>query len=522
MSFAITSLPNVEFALQALAQPPEAADPGPLVEPPTAPSEPSQPAIEPPVERPSISEEELDRLIDERLRERGLIDEQGKPTPPPTPPTPEPALAPPPPEPPAPAVDERFAPRREAFMWGDFSWMPANHAPNEAPLKWGPFTGEIRVDAVYHYSLRNPKDNTISGSSEVFRHNELQLTQIGFGGNFFYKNVHARLMTQFGMYSQTTPRNDASYERGNWRLDNAYRYISEAYAGYHIPVLYGINIQAGIFMSYVGLWSYYNSDNWTYQPSYVSSNTPWFFNGARIQFFPTKKLKLEAWLVNGWQSYAKFNDAPGVGLQIAWRPREWLAFVGNQYYGTDTLGVPDRRRLHTDDSVMVRYFDRPNGAFSKGALSLTLDAGCEHGGGVTCSDQYFLGFMAYNRLWFWKNKLAFTAGGGAITNPGRYLVLIPPINGATSFSGTPYFPASPGTKYQAWDAQATLDFMPTTFVTFRLEYNHRAANTPYFSGRGGVTPPGGNQGPAGSLVENWTPDLVRTEDRFSLAMMVRY
>jgi len=33
-------------------------------------------------------------------------------------------------------------------------------------------------------------------------------------------------------------------------------------------------------------------DNWAYQPSYVSS-TPWFFNGLRIQWFPTDKLKIE-------------------------------------------------------------------------------------------------------------------------------------------------------------------------------------------------------------------------------------
>ena len=82
----------------------------------------------------------------------------------------------------------------------------------------------------------------------------------------------------------------------------------------------GINIQAGIFMSYVGLWSYYNFDNWTYQPSYVSSNTPWFFNGMRVQIFPSDKLKIEPWLVNGWQSYGKFNEAPGVGMQLLWKP----------------------------------------------------------------------------------------------------------------------------------------------------------------------------------------------------------
>ncbi|APR79936.1 outer membrane protein [Minicystis rosea] len=415
------------------------------------------------------------------------------------------------------------------FAFGDLSWAPGNKAPSESPLKWGPFTGELRVDTVYHYSFNQPKDNTISGSSEVFRHNEVQLTQLGIGGDFYYKGVQARLMTQFGMYSTTTPRNDASPGRGQWQLDNALRYISEAYGGYHFDVLNGINIQAGIFMSYVGLWSYYNFDNWTYQPSYVSSNTPWFFNGVRAQIFVSDRLKLEPWLVNGWQAYGKFNQAPGVGLQIKWAPNDAVMLVGNQYFGTDTLGVPGRKRLHTDDSVMVRYHNNPGGAFSKAAASLTIDAGCEFGDGVPengvpavdCKSQYFLGFMAYTRLWFAGDKLATTIGGGAITNPGRYLVLIPPINGATAYSGTPYFTANPKDPYKAWDMQVAADYMPREFVTFRLEFNHRAANVPYFSGPGGVTPPGGNQGTPGSLVPGWKPDLVKDENRLTVAMMVR-
>ena len=52
--------------------------------------------------------------------------------------------------------------------------------------------------------------------------------------------------------------------------------------------------------------------------------------------------------------------------------------------------------------------------------------------------------MLYNRLWLANDILGLTVGGGAIKNPGRYLVLIPPINGATAFSGTPYFTALPG------------------------------------------------------------------------------
>ena len=108
-----------------------------------------------------------------------------------------------------------------------------------------------------------------------------------------------------------------------------------------------------------------------------------------------------------------------------------------------------------------------------------------------------------------------------MSNPGRYLVLMPPINGATAFSGTPYFTQSPGDKFKAWDASATLDYMPEETVTFRFEFNHRAADVPYFAGPGGVTPPGGNTGAPGSVVGGFTPDLRKTEDRITLALLVK-
>jgi hypothetical protein len=416
------------------------------------------------------------------------------------------------------------------FAFADFTWLNGNARTKEPAFDSKFFTPEIRADIDYVYDFNHPSDDTIGGSSEVFRANEFQVTQLGVGGDFHYDNVQARVMTQFGMYSQTTPRNDASPARGQWNLADAYRYLSEAYGGYHINKMHGINVQAGIFMSYVGLFSYYNFDNWAYQPSYVSSNTPWFFNGMRVQFFPTDKLKIEPWLVNGWQSYGRFNHRPGVGGQILWRPNGKWSILGNQYaLGRDVLGVTGRTRWHTDDSIEYKYYDNPENFIDKAAFSLTGDAGCESGGGVSCfgngkngPKQSFLGYMIYNRLWFHKDLYALTLGGGAINNPGRYLVLLPPINGATAFSGTPYFTENPGDPYKAWDASATVDYMPSQYITFRWEYNHRAANVPYFSGSGGITPPGGNQGTPGSFVSGFTPDLRKRENRLNLALLVKF
>jgi len=174
------------------------------------------------------------------------------------------------------------------FSDADWTWLqgvPHNH---DDPLATKHFDPEIRVDTNYNLDFNHPEDDTISGSSEVFRSQEFQVEQLGLGGDFYLSNVHGRFMTQFGEYSVTTPRNDASVSRGGWNLDNAYRYIAEMYGGYHINHMHGVNIDAGIFMSYIGLYGYYNFDNWSYQPSFVSSNTPWFSPGCASSSSPRR------------------------------------------------------------------------------------------------------------------------------------------------------------------------------------------------------------------------------------------
>jgi hypothetical protein len=417
----------------------------------------------------------------------------------------------------------------QPFDFADFTWLNGNSREHVNPFDSKYFTPELRLDVNYVYDQNHPADHTLDGTAEFGRTNEFQVQQIGVGGDLHYEHVRGRVMTQFGMYSQLSPRNDASPSRGQWNLGNAYQYISEANGGYHWDALHGVNLDAGIFMSYIGLFSYYNADNWAYQPSYVSANTPWFFNGMRLQLFPTDRWKSELWLVNGWQSYGMYNNMPGLGTQQLWRPTGYISVLSNDYWGADTLGNPARQRYHTDDSIEIKYYDAPNRPVDKAAFSLTVDAGCEDGGGASCfrsspskgPQQDFLGFMLYNRTWFDHDHFALTAGGGAITNPGRYLVLTPPINGATAAAESPYFTQNPGDQFKAWDATITFDYMPDDWVTWRFELNHRAADSPYFVGPGGITPAGGNEGPAGSGVAGFTPDLVKAENRINLALLIK-
>jgi hypothetical protein len=455
-----------------------------------------------------------------------------------------------------PAVDNQTP-----FADWDWTWLNGNPRNKDTAFDSKFFTPEIRADLTYTYDFNKPSDDSMGGSSELFRANEIQLEQLGIGGDFHWDNVRARFMTQFGEYSEATIRNDGSYNKGQWNLNDADRYLSEAYGGYHVNWMHGMNIDAGIFMSYVGLFSYYNYDNWAYQPSYVSSNTPWFFQGIRIQVFPTHHLKIEPWIINGWQSYASANTRKGLGGQIKYTPYSWLNIISNNYgLGHDDLYIPNRSRIHTDNSIEVKYYDHPDKGIDKMAVSVTGDAGCEFGGGVSCytdkaggPKQSFIGYMVYNRMWFHHDMYGLTIGGGQINNPGRYLVLVPPINGETAGSAainSPYFTFNPGDPFKAWDTSVTFDYMPKQWITFRFEGDYRHANVPYWSGAGGVTPPpflggapGTNNGvptqyacmdgtasgqtsPVAGMCANnggvWYPDLRKDEVLFDIDLMVKF
>jgi hypothetical protein len=148
-------------------------------------------------------------------------------------------------------------------------------------------------------------------------------------------------------------------------------------------------------------------------------------------------------------------------------------------------------------------------------------------------------------VWFDHDRYALTLGGGFMSNPGRYLTLLPPINGADAVSGSPYFTENPGQTANMWDTTLNLQYMPKEWITFWTEFGYRHSNVPYFSGPGGVTPPGGNNGsPASYVCSNgatastnslqqaqtncggegnvWFPDLQKTQMSWSAGILVKF
>jgi hypothetical protein len=63
--------------------------------------------------------------------------------------------------------------KAEPFAFADFTWLNGNARTKELPLDTKFFTPEIRAEVDHIYDFRHPKDDTIGGSSEVFRANEV-------------------------------------------------------------------------------------------------------------------------------------------------------------------------------------------------------------------------------------------------------------------------------------------------------------------------------------------------------------
>jgi Putative beta-barrel porin-2, OmpL-like. bbp2 len=392
------------------------------------------------------------------------------------------------------------------FAWGDFTWLNGQSRQKDFPLKafGDAVTLSLYLDFNYAYSANHPRDNTITSTASVPRHNEIGINLVSIGFDWNYKNIIGRISLQWGEMLGVVQDLDGTAARGRSLAIHNLRYIREAVAGYHFDVGSGLNLEGGIFMSYIGLESYLLAENWNYQRSLICEHTPFYFHGIRAQYYPSDRVKIEPWLMNGWQSYGKWNQAPSAGMATRWSPSEAVTLIGNVYVGTDTKGHDDRIRFHHDDSILVRYYDAPKSQlFSKGAVSLNTHVGFEAGGAGLPGPggAHVFGSSLVHRAWFLRDHLAFALRGEVFSNPSRYLTQYPP----------PDFPTGPGVKaLQVWGVTGTFDVMPSDFFALRLEGSYRRANAPYFAGPGGTTSPDGFQAAPGTAT-GFVPDVVNDQ-----------
>lgn len=408
-------------------------------------------------------------------------------------------------------------------------WINGQNRQNDFPLQLKDKNGEtvvtgvVYLDGYFNYNFNQPKDNTQTISAVTGRTNEFSIALASIGLETNYKNTIGRLWLQTGSMLHIIQETDGSVNRGRNTGTGNLKFIREAAAGYHFDINHGLNFEMGIFMSYIGLESYITQENWSYQRSMVCDFTPFYFQGARVQYFPTKNYRTELWLLNGWQTYNSWSKSPGIGNSNYYRPHENIQLVANFYLGRDSRNpdgsLSDVVRFHHDNSVVYRFYRPKNKkqGISQAAFSLNNHYGFQNGSGVSRKSNFMAGSSLAHRIWWNDNRLALTTRADYVTNPGSYLAFTPAQT--TTTPNNYEIAMTNGEKLRLFQTSATFDWMPNDFVTFRLEYNYRKSNVPYFAARGGTTSPTGFAD--APVPDNWTADLKKEEHRLIFAINFR-
>jgi hypothetical protein len=179
------------------------------------------------------------------------------------------------------------------------------------------------ADTYYSYNLNSLPTRNRPYTTQPLYNEELALNLAYVEIKIDSPNLRGRFALQHG---SSVISNYASEPELFWR------YIQEANAGYQIGE--GLWIDAGIFLSHIGLESWISRDNWTYTRSLIADYSPYYQTGAKLAYEVSKEMSLSLHLINGWQNISDDRN-PAFGSQISYNPTCTTQITYNTFLGNE-------------------------------------------------------------------------------------------------------------------------------------------------------------------------------------------
>ncbi len=218
--------------------------------------------------------------------------------------------------------------------------VAAPRPPSAAPRTWvvGAF-----IDAGYVYDSNLPDNHVNRGIATAPRTGEFTVPLAA--GYLRHDASEAEpwsleLALQFGPAAtalvavEPEPGGDASQFAGI----EVWQHIGRANVGGRIPKA-GTEIAAGVFGTPIGYWSFWPKDNWLYSTPWHLNAVPYVLMGGRILQPIGKHVQLQAWIVNGYQTYADVNKAPSYMLGGIITPISSLQIGHFDYFGPEDADI---------------------------------------------------------------------------------------------------------------------------------------------------------------------------------------
>ena len=218
------------------------------------------------------------------------------------------------------------------------------------------------VGVYFGYDFNNPASLTRPGFvySENL-HNQIAVNIALLGARYASPGVRGTFAIQTGTYP------DVNYGAEPQIFKNIY----EAWGG--VKVARYLWLDAGIFLSHIGLEGPLSRDDLTLTRSIMADNSPYYEAGAKLTYDRGGKWLVTGLLINGWQVIRDRNQNFGLGWQVQYRPTARLLLNSSTYFGEGRNRPDSLAQLHRYfHDFYLTYDPSP-----KWKIAAALDAGWE-------------------------------------------------------------------------------------------------------------------------------------------------
>lgn len=338
---------------------------------------------------------------------------------------------------------------------------PADGAAREAE----PFTIGGWVEAYYGFNFNEPSNGVTDLRGFDNRHNTFNLSNVVLDAQWDWEGVNGRITLQWGSTPATYYLAETaapSLGTGVGPQDQAlWQWVQQAHLGYRVPIGTGLNVEAGLFLSPVGVEGLAVKDNFLYSRTNLFYGYPFYHTGVRVSYSLVDGLTLVGWAINGWNAVLDGNDEKSFVLQALFEAGP-LSGSFSYVSGVERpRGAPEGRAWrHTFDlngtlraAEWLAFQAQVTGGFEPNEFGVS-----GYAAGMLAARVQVIGWLAFAARgdFFWESL-------------------------ASSAEGT----ASPIFWPVEWVSSATIgaDVRPHEHVSLRIEYRHdHASDDAYFAG----------------------------------------
>ena len=214
------------------------------------------------------------------------------------------------------------------------------------------------LDLGYSLDFNFPQNHLFRNRTTTPRVNELDLNM---GAVYIRKD--ATEQSRWGMELEPQGGQDSKnfafdVKAPNLEGSSWLRQLGRANVSYLAPVGNGLNVQAGIFGSFIGFESLYAKDNFNYTRAWIADYSPYLMMGVNAVYPFNDQWTGAVFVINEYWHLANANSLPSYGAHVTYRPTSSWTFKETIYYGPDQSSTSlEFWRLFSDSIIEWKATD---------------------------------------------------------------------------------------------------------------------------------------------------------------------